>query len=321
MLYKEGQAVQYFIISFQIIFPILFFMALGIVIRQTKLLNESAFSQINKLVFRVFLPVKLFLDIYHSDFESAFQPRLILYVVTAVLLIYAGTWRLVGRIVKDRQDAPSIIQTIYRSNYVLFGMSIAGNMYPGEDLGVISVMAAFIVPLFNILAVTLFEVYRGGKKVSIAHLLMGIAKNSLVIGSVLGLLLLGLGIELPGLIVKPLTDLGAIATPLALLCVGATLTFDALKKYTKYLIGMTLGRLIIVPGIFLSAAIALGFRNMELAGLFLVFASPTATSAYPMAKELGGNGELAGLGVAVNNVACLFTMFLWIAFLKYFHLC
>lgn len=314
---------QYFIISFQIIFPILFFMALGIVIRQTKLLNEDAFSQINKLVFRVFLPIKLFLDIYHSDFNSAFQPGLILYVVAAaaVLLVYGAAWWLVSRVVKNRQDAPVIVQTMYRSNYVLFGMSIAGNMYPGEDLGVISVMAAFVVPLFNVLAVILFEVYRGGEKLSVGHLLKGIAKNSLIIGSMLGLVFLGLGIKVPQLIIKPLTDLGAIATPLAILCVGATLTFKALKKYTRYLAAMTLGRLVIVPGIFLGLSIALGFRGMELAGLFLVFASPTATSSYPMAKELGGNGELAGLGVAVNNVACLFTMFLWITLLKYFRLC
>lgn len=312
---------QYFIISFQIIFPILFFMALGIVIRQTKLLDDSAFSQINKLVFRVFLPIKLFLDIYQSDFGSAFQPGLILYAVVSVLVVYLGAWLIVSRVVKDRHDAPTVIQTVYRSNFVLFGMSIAGNMYPGEDLGVISVMAAFVVPLFNILAVTLFEVYRGGDRLSIPHLLKGIAKNSLVIGSALGLLLLGLGVELPQLIVKPLSDLGAAATPLAILCVGATLTFDALKKYRRYLVGMTLGRLVVAPGIFVAIAILLGFRGMPLAGLFLLFSSPTATSSYPMAKELGGNGELAGLGVAVSNVACLFTMFLWIALLKYFGLC
>lgn len=312
---------QYFIISFQIIFPILFFMALGVIIRQTKLLDESAFSKINKLVFRVFLPIRLFLDIYHSDFGSAFQPGLILYAVLSVLAVYAAAWLLVSRVVKDRRDAPVIIQTIYRSNYVLFGMSIAGNMYPGEDLGVISVMAAFVVPLFNVLAVILFEVYRGSERISVGRLLKGIAKNSLIIGSVLGLVCLGLKIELPELILKPLSDLGAIATPLAILCVGATLTFGALKKYIRHLTAMVLGRLVLVPGIFVGLSIALGFRGMELAGLFLMFASPTATSSYPMAKELGGNGELAGLGVAVSNVACLFTMFVWIALLKYFRLC
>ena len=105
---------QYFIISFQIIFPILFFMALGIVIRQAKLVSEDAFGQINKLVFRVFLPIKLFLEIYQSDFGSVFQPKLILYGLLTVLAIYALSWVIVGRFVKDRSDAPTLTQMIYQ---------------------------------------------------------------------------------------------------------------------------------------------------------------------------------------------------------------
>lgn len=312
---------QYFIISFQIIFPILVYMGIGILIRQIKLIDEKAFAQINKLVFRVFLPVKLFLDIYSSDFKRAFQPKLIAYVLVAVFCAYIIVWCVVKRLVKDRKDAPVIIQGIYRSNYVLFGMSIAASMYPEADLGVISVMAAFAVPVFNILAVILFEVWRGEGQVSIPHLLKGVVTNNLVIGSVLGLLFLGLGIRLPQFVLKPLDELGSVATPLAIICVGATLTFSALKKYAKYITYMVVGRLVVIPAIFVTLAIAFGFRELELAGLFLVFASPIANSSYPMAKELGGNGELAGLGVAVSNVACLFTIFVWIVILKYFHLC
>ncbi len=312
---------QYFAVSFRIIFPVFFFMALGSGIRHCRLLDENVFSQINKLVFRVFLPVKLFLDIYHSDFGNVFSPPLFLYAIGGVFAAWLGTWLVVGKTVRDRRDAPTIIQAVYRSNYVLFGMSIAGNMYPGEDLGVISVLAAFVVPLFNILAVILFEVCLGRGKGSFWHLLKGIARNNLVVGSALGLIFLAAGIRLPQLVEKPLCQLGDMATPLAILCVGATLRFAALKKYGRYLLVMAFGRLVAVPAVLVGGAIALGFRGMELAGLFLVFASPTATSSYPMAQELGGNGELAGLGVAVSNVACLFTMFLWIALLKYFRLC
>lgn len=312
---------QVFLVSFRIIFPILFYMAVGLLVRRTKLLSDEAFTQINRLVFRVFLPIKLFLEIYESDFSSAFQPGLIVFGLVSVLIIYAGTWWIVSRFEKDRRNAPTMIQTIYRSNYVLFGMSIAESMYPDTNISVISVMAAFIVPLFNILAVILFEVYRGGEKLSVRHLLKGIAKNSLVIGSVLGLLTHGLHIELPEMVAEPLADLGAIATPLAILCVGATLSFGALQKYRRELFWVTFGRLVLVPAVFVGIAVLLGVKGVELAALFLIYAAPTANSSYPMAKELGGNGELAGLGIAVNNVVCLFTLFLWIALLKYFALC
>ncbi len=312
---------HYFIISFQIIFPILFYMALGVLIRQARLIGEETFTQINRLVFRVFLPIKLFLEIYQSDFGKALQPKLILYGVLCVLIIYVLAWAVVCRFVKDRRDAPTLIQMIYRSNYVLFGLSIAENMYPDENLSLVSVLAAFVVPVFNILAVVLFEVFRGKEKLSIPHLLKGIIRNPLVLGSALGLLIKGADLEIPTLLQKPLTELGAIATPLAILCVGATLTVGSLKKYRRYLVWATLGRLVIVPGIFLGVFLALGLRGIELVGLFLICATPVASSSYPMAKELDGNGELAGLGVAVSNVACLFTLFLWITLLKFWALC
>ncbi len=312
---------HYFIISFQIIFPILFYMALGVLIRQARLIGEETFTQINRLVFRVFLPIKLFLEIYQSDFGKALQPKLILYGVLCVLIIYVLAWAVVCRFVKDRRDAPTLIQMIYRSNYVLFGLSIAENMYPDENLSLVSVLAAFVVPVFNILAVVLFEVFRGKEKLSIPHLLKGIMRNPLVLGSALGLLIKGADLEIPTLLQKPLTELGAIATPLAILCVGATLTVGSLKKYRRYLVWATLGRLVIVPGIFLGMFLALGLRGIELVGLFLICATPVASSSYPMAKELDGNGELAGLGVAVSNVACLFTLFLWITLLKFWALC
>lgn len=312
---------HYFVVSFQIIFPILFFMALGVVIRQTGMIGEDAFAQINRLVFRVFLPIKLFQEIYESDFGRVFQPKLLLCGILCVLVTYILAWAVVCRFVKDRQDAPTLIQMIYRSNYVLFGLSVAENMYPGENLSLVSVLAAFVVPVFNILAVVLFEAFRGQERPSLPHLLKGIMKNPLVLGSALGLLVKGLGLEIPALLLKPLTQLGAIATPLAILCVGATLTVGSLKKYRKYLVWAALGRLVIVPGVSLAVFLALGIRGIELAGLFLICATPVASSSYPMARELGGNGELAGLGVAVSNVACLFTLFLWITFLKFFALC
>ena len=61
---------------------------------------------------------------------------------------------------------------------MLFGLSVAENMYPDENLSLISVTAAFVVPMFNILAVLLFEVFRESEKLSALHLLIGIAKSA-----------------------------------------------------------------------------------------------------------------------------------------------
>lgn len=140
--------------------------------------GAEPFLGFNRLVFWVFLPIKLFQEIYRSDFDGVFQTEMLLYGVISVLIIYVLDWVVVRYFVRDRRDTPTLIQMVCRSNYVLFGLSVAENMYPDENLSLISVMAAFVVPMFNILAVLLFEVFRESEKLSALHLLIGIAKSA-----------------------------------------------------------------------------------------------------------------------------------------------
>lgn len=312
--------IKYFILSFEIIFPVLFFMAAGVLLRKIKLLNEQDFGKLNRLVFKVFLPVKLFMEVYKSDFETSFKPGVVSFAVVSVLAAFFIAWSAAKRITSECRDFTVIAQGMSRSNYVLFGMAIASSMYPDRNLGIISVLAAFVVPIFNILAVFIFEYYRDGGGFSIVKVMKGIIHNNLVIGSVLGILFMLLGIKLPELIMGPLGDMADASTPLSVICVGAALSFSTLKKYFKYISFAAFGRLIVFPLVFVSAAVMLGIRGIDLAGIFLIFATPTATASYPMARELGGNDELAGLIVAVNNIVSLFTIFVWIVVLMNFGL-
>jgi len=113
-----------------------------------------------------------------------------------------------------------------------------------------------------------------------------------------------------------LWDIGNIATPLSLIVLGGTFTFAGARKYAKYLTISCIGRLIIVPAIALSVAIMMGFREMDLIILMVIFGSPTAVGSFAMAEELGGNGELAGEIVVTTSAASIFTIFGWIFILS-----
>lgn len=305
----------YFYISFEIVFPILFFMGLGVVIKSANILTKEDFTKINTLVFKIFLPVKLFLEVYKSDFHSAFQLDVVIYAIAGILILFAVSWFAAVKIAAEPKDLVVIAQGMSRSNYVLFGMAIASGMYPDRDIGIVSVLAAFIVPLYNILSVFIYEYYSNNGKFNFKKLFRGIVSNPLIIGSFIGIVFIILNIQVPPLVLRPLSSLGDIATPLAVICIGATLSLNALKKYWKYIGIAVNGKLIFGPLLFGLGAIAAGIRGVGLAGIFLIFATPTATASYPMARELGGNDELAGLIVAVSNIASLFTLFLWIALL------
>ena len=127
------------------------------------------------------------MNIYQSDFTSALNVPLLLYTMAAVFIIYLALCFLVPKFVKTRRDASVMVQGIYRSNLVLFGMTIGASIYPDSDIGVIAAISAFVIPEFNILSVILFEAFRG-EKADIRHAARGIATNPLVIGGVLGIL-------------------------------------------------------------------------------------------------------------------------------------
>ena len=92
--------------------------------------------------------------------------------------------------------------------------------------------------------------------------------------------------------------------------------FSKARANSKLLVISVTGRLVVVPLIFLSLAVALGIRDVSLAALIAVYASPTSVSSFPMAQQMGGNGDLAGGQVVFTTVFSILTVFLWVFVLK-----
>ena len=307
----------YFLISFEIIFPLLVYMSVGYFIKRIKMAKEPDFDAINRMIFHIFLPLKLFLDIISSDFKAAFQIKLIGFNLAGILICFLLFSLIVPRFIKDRRTAPVVINGISRGNFVIFGLSVAANIYPGRNLGVVSVLAAFTVPLFNIASVVLFELYRG-EKATVKKLLIEIIKNKFVLAALIGGIAAFLNVKLPYLLLNPLSSIASLAVTLALICLGASFSFRSMKKYIKVLAVTSLFRLLIIPCIFISAGVLIGYRDIELSAIMLLFGAPAAAASYPVAKEMGGNYELAGMIIAVTSVASILSMLMWILTLKSF---
>lgn len=292
-------------------------MLTGYVIRKLGILETETFQSLNRMIFKIFIPIMLFINIYESDFTSALDISLLLYAMLAVIIFYLLLCLIVPRFVKTRPDASVMIQGIYRSNLVLFGITVGTNLYPNRDIGVIAALSAFVVPLYNILSVILFESFRG-QKASFRRALKGIITNPLVIGGVLGILFSLSGIRIPAVFENTLAQMGEMASPFALICLGGMLSFKSMKHHKKKLSVVMAGRLFIVPVIGLSIGILMGYRDVALVGLLAVFASPTAVASGPMAQAMGGNGQLAGEIIATTSAGCIISIFLLILCLKSF---
>lgn len=299
-----------FIVCLEAILPVFITMLIGYAARRGGLMSESDVRRFNAVNFKSFMPVMLFESIYRSDLETAVDPALIAFSVVSALVMLALCIGFVMLTEKDNARRGVMIQGLYRSNFVLVGIPVADALMQGGDISVVSVQLAVVVPIFNVAAVLILEGF-GGKKPSIGHLLIDVAKNPLIIASVLGIAFLALDIRLPQILTTVVEDMSDVAGPLALFTLGAFFRFDGLGKYKKQLAIVCTGRLIVIPGIFLTAAFLLGFRGAGFAGIMALFASCSAIASYIMASEMGGDAELAGNIVICTSFLCSFTLYLW----------
>lgn len=302
-------------ISANAVLPMCLVMALGYGTRRLGWLRREEISAINKIAFRIFLPCLLYYNIYCSDLSGSFDPLLMAYAVGGVLLTFglALGYTLLTEKLPERRGV--LIQGMFRSNYVIMGIPVATALLGADQLGTVSILIAVIVPLFNMLAVVVLEVFRGQKPKPL-HILGQIAKNPLVIGSVLGILTLVAGIRLPHILEQTIQSVSAIASPLQLFLLGAFFQFSGLKTYRRELVTVSIAKLIVSPGLFLGLGALLGFRGVAFVSLIGIFASPTAVNSFTMAQQMGGDAELAGDIVVMTSAASILTMFLWIFLFK-----
>lgn len=302
-------------ISANAVLPMCLVMALGYGTRRLGWLRREEISTINKIASRIFLPCLLYYNIYCSDLSGSFDPLLMTYAVGGVLLTFglALGYTLLTEKLPERRGV--LIQGMFRSNYVIMGIPVATALLGADQLGTVSILIAVIVPLFNMLAVVVLEVFRGQKPKPL-HILGQIAKNPLVIGSVLGILTLVAGIRLPHILEQTIQSVSAIASPLQLFLLGAFFQFSGLKTYRRELVTVSIAKLIVSPGLFLGLGALLGFRGVAFVSLIGIFASPTAVNSFTMAQQMGGDAELAGDIVVTTSAASILTMFFWIFLFK-----
>lgn len=111
---------------------------------------------------------------------------------------------------------------------------------------------------------------------------------------------------------KAVKDISAMATPLAIIVLGASFEFSGIKGYKKEIIAIVLTRLVIAPLAAVPLGILAGFRGEAPVCLMIVSASPVAVSSFAMTKQMNGDENLAAQAIVITSMLCLVTLFLWI---------
>ncbi len=313
---QGGGRLENFILTVDAVVPMFLLIAAGYLAQKLGVLTRADVPRVNRLAFRIFLPCQLFYNIYSSNLHGAFHPGLMAFTVCGVCLVTAAAVQGVRRFETIQERKGVVAQGIFRSNFVIMGLPIAQALVGKDNLAPVAILIAVVVPMFNFFAVFVLERFRGMHVRTIA-VLKEVIKNPLIIGSLIGILFQLLHLRLPALLEGTVSSLGSIATPLQLFLLGAFFRFDGLKRYLRPLTAVTLIKLLLIPGIMLGSAAALGFRGANFVGLIGIFGSPTAVNSFTMVQQMDcGDAELAGDIVVATSAFSIFSFFGWIWLFK-----
>lgn len=302
-----------FIIAVNAVLPFLIYISFGYGVRMSGLVDEKFMNTLNKLIFRAFFPILMFNNLYKVERGFTLNVSLVALAVSSVLILQALLIFTIPKIVKGNPQRGVVIQAIYRSNFVLFGIPLTVALFGDKGAALASMMVAIIIPVYNVTAVIILEMFHGGKS-NPAVLIRNVCTNPLILGALVGFIFFMLNIRLPESISQTVTEFANLTTPLALFVLGGTLHFSAIRGNLKYLAPSIFTKLIVLPGLITAIATAMGFNNLERFVLFTMFATPVATASYSMAQNMGGDGELAGQFVVISTAVSVITIFLWVFF-------
>lgn len=295
--------------------PLFTLLFMGLIIKRLRLMTETELEHTNRMVFKLFFFCMMFYNIYVTDLAHTVRPKLMLFGGLGVLAVCFLGAALVCWGDKDNRHRGAMIQAIFRSNFVLFGIPIVGNIFGDSALAIPTMMIAVIVPIYNVLAVLVLETFRGGR-FALGPILLGILKNPMIMGAIIAVLLRLLDFPVPKPVLKGIGQVAAATTPVALIILGASFKGGSFHAHLPQLVSCVAARLVIVPAILLGLAVYLGFRDIELVTLLAVFASPCAVASFAMAQQMGSDADLAGNCVVYTTGLSCLTIFGWVFLLK-----
>lgn len=323
------------------VLPIILLILLGYFLRNRHFFDDAFLKTGNKLVFKVFLPVMLFINVYEIPDFSSINWGLVWYsmVVICVLFLIGLVISMVTTKEPDRRGV--VWQCVFRSNFAIIGLPLTAALASESAVAVTSVLSAFTIPMFNLFAVialSLFHREGSQKQMNWRKLLQDVIMNPLIIGVFCGLLALVIR-QIQGdmfgetrftikenlpFFYQALNYIKAIASPLALIILGGSFVFNGVCGRFRETIVASACRLLFAPIVGIGGAYIFGncldlfsCSSSEYAALIALFGTPVAVSSAIMAREMHSDHQLATQLVVWTSILSIFTIFFTVCILMF----
>jgi malate permease and related proteins len=297
------------------ILPVFLVILLGWVFHRKGFIPEAFLNPGNRLVFYLAIPAMIFRSIAGTNLTSQFDIRVVLTSLAAVLVVFGLAWFAAGfiRVARTGQRG-TFVQSTFHGNIGYIALAVAFYALGNEGLARTSIIAAFVMILQNLLAIFILQYYSDNSAIkgNAGIVFLRILGNPVILASMSGILVSLLKIPIPKVLDQTLEIIGGLALPMALLIIGASLSFDLVRFRIGSVLSSSIVKLIVLP--------ALGFMGFRFLGIspqdylpgLLLLATPTATIAVVMAHEIGGDMDFAAATVSVSTLLSAITFSLWL---------
>ncbi len=305
--------------TFEIVAPIFFLILIGSALQRTNLVSDVFVKQSSNFVFNISLPALIFVKLSNVSIEETFDESLIIISMIFVFVIFLISWGVSTFLTKTPEDQGAFIQGSFRSNFAIVGLAIILGMFGEESLGKAALLLAFIMPLYNILAVISLTVpFHQERKIKLGKIIWDILTNPLIVAAIISIMFSIFEIKIWSPIEKTMNYLGIIALPLALVGIGATLKINRIIKASTLAFTSSFLKIVLFPTMAVIVGLAVGFQSNDLGIFFVLIATPTAIASFVMAEAMHCNSKLAGDIIAISTVLSIFTITIGLVVLKYF---
>ena len=287
--------------------PVFAMVFIGIGLKRWGWIDSAFVSTASKLVFKATLPTLVFLSIVQADLEASLNPGMLVFFALATLASFVLAWGWANWRVA-RADRGVYIQGAFRGNCGIVGLALAASMYGDYGLSAGGLLLGVVIISYNALSVVALSTFQDGQAADWRSILEHIAKNPLILAVMAALPVALSGLTLPGWLLTTGDYFASLTLPLALICVGATLSVSALRNDSTTAVSASLMKMAILPALATAGAWLVGFSGRELGVLFLFFASPTAAASFVMVKAMNGNAKLAANIIAISTLLASLTI-------------
>lgn len=304
-----------------IVFPVFLLVILGIVLKLTKIVDDNFVKITSTFVFKISLPILVFLKLYNVDLERTIDVKMISIVILAVL-INSGIALAAAKIYKLKPENEGVfIQGSFRNNDAIVGLAIVLRMFGTEALSKASFLLLFALPMYNLIGVIALTLpHTTNSKLNIKKTVLDILLNPLVLSVALAIPFAAFNIGLHGTIETTGNYVAQISLPLALIGIGSSINIKSVKEASAMAFGASFIKNIISPATVILLGFLLSVFGEDLGILFIIFSCPTAIASFVMASSMNGNLKLAGNIIIISTLASIVTVTLGLFCLRYFQI-